>query len=431
MAELAQFGGCDTVDVNNVPALKDAICSIATSKTKYARLVHEASIRSFKTWEQYVSELIEHMRGLITPKDLQPLQEEAFTEELNHLPQKKPKLTVCITTYNRKKWLSVNIRNFLAVSEGLENEVELVVCDNNSCEGIRDILKEHKFHKNVSIYQNSANIGMLDNFTQTISFANGEYVWLIGDDDIIHQGALQNILKIIDTENPALINLNYNASRADVPETVESLHRYLSQAQNYSVSTKDLRGAVKDISAQNENFYTAIYSFVAQRRFMWRIFQHNTSGQLFSSLQSCVPSSKYILSNMMEEQGYWLNEPAITINLNVSWGEYANIWLLERIPEVYDLAQLNGVPGADIAHWRAHTFKHSLQYLDDIHKEREGGTAATFDFARFIRRLQGVSVARYFPVIRENFVKAKNQNLPCTLDISLDEFEAIISFHKE
>ncbi|MDL2403912.1 glycosyltransferase [Rhizobium mayense] len=430
MGELSLSGGCLTANVRDATAIKNALCSLANSETEYSRLVGEASARSFKSWRHYASEIAQQMRALIGPKNLKALSAPTHEKRPRYLPT-RPKLSVCITTYNRKKWLDLNIKNFLDVSSGLESDVELVVCDNKSAGDISDIFAKYSSHRNISVYQNSANIGMLNNLAQTVSFANGEYIWLVGDDDIIHENALRRILGVIYRESPALINLNYNVSTAEVPETRDGIKKYLAQASNYSISANDISGKIKDVSAENENFYTAIYSFVAERRFLWRMFHQDTSGQMFSSLQTCVPSSKYILSNMMEEKGCWLHEPAITVNLNVSWGEHANIWLLERIPEVYDLAQLNGVPRKSVAHWREHTFRNSLGSLDNVIKT--GGEAALggFDFARYVRRLQGVPVSGYLPTTRKAFAEAKQRGLPFVSDLSADELETLLSLHKD
>jgi glycosyltransferase involved in cell wall biosynthesis len=294
-----------------------------------------------------------------------------------------PTLSVCVSTYNRKQWLTLNIENFIRVSQKTNTDVELVVCDNCSDEPIDDIIKKYAGINSIRIYRNSANIGMLNNLAQTTSYANGDYIWLIGDDDIIHPDALEDILAVIRAENPTLINLNYNVNNEPAPANASYLPLYLESAQNYSLGTQSFSAKIKHVTGLNENFYTAIYSFVVKRSYAWRIYHQKTSGQPFSSLQTCVPTSKYILAEMMEEPGYWLNHPSITVNANVSWQRYIPIWLLDRLQDVYDLAIENGTPIENVNHWRDRTFKQSMHYLPALLLKPEG---YQFNLKQFINR---------------------------------------------
>ncbi|WJV63241.1 glycosyltransferase [Pectobacteriaceae bacterium CE70] len=430
MAELLQHGGCYGVNVHNADEIRDAIIALANNGSEYQKLVEEALNRHFKTWDQYAEELVSLICEHTSYKKVAVLPEVPDTSISLFLPE-RPKLSVCITTYNRKKWLAINIENFISVSAGLEKDVELIICDNCSHECIDDLIAKYHHYSNITFYQNSANIGMLNNLPQTVSFANGEYVWLIGDDDLIHKDALQNILDIIKKKSPDLINLNYNVSSADVPESLDSLDEYLDKAQNYTLDGVSKVAPIREISSRNENYYTAIYSFVARRNFSWRIFNQDTSGAPFSSMQTCVPSSKYILSKMMEEKGYWLNKPAITINLKVSWGEHASIWLLERIPEVYDLAELNGAPEKDVSHWRDHTFRNSIHCLDLLQKADNNGSYPNFSFARYLRRNRGVdSFETYLPIVKKSYQKARDNGIPFA-DLTEEEFATISTIRVE
>lgn len=428
MAELARHGGCLDVDIRSPKALENAILTLSNSQETYQNLASQINKRYFKTWEQYASELLSHTKDRTAQKyRKEPILKHFLNNRPEFLPE-RPILSVCITTYNRKPWLKLNIKNTLMLCSGLGNKFELIVCDNCSGGGIDDIIVKYRNHPQISIYRNSANIGMLNNLAQTVSFANGEYIWLIGDDDLIHKGALENILHIIKTENPTLINLNYNVNGAEAPKTVANVSTYLENSQNYSLNASSKAAPIKEISSNNENFYTAIYSFITKRAFAWRIFNQDTSGSPFSSMQTCVPSSKYVLSKMMEEKGYWLSEPAITVNINVSWREHLSIWLLERIPEVYDLAELNGISHQDVSYWRNHTFKHSIAYLDSVSEFEKENNGYTFNYARFLRRNRELeSFSENLPEIKKQFIYLKEYN-GCATCISNSEFDRISSF---
>ena len=410
MMELATGGGCLTVDVNEIEKFSEAILSLANDQDLYQKLKSQISRRYFRTWDDYASEISSLIQELHRNKKPEYRERERCASF--KLPQ-RPLLSVCITTYERAEWLELNIENFIEIAKHLGQQVELVVCDNASPKSIADIFTKYQHHKQISLYSNSGNIGMLGNLPQTVSLARGEYVWLIGDDDIIHNGSLEKIIDIIQTKKPELINLNYAHCADPLPPKKEELKQYLKSATKICTGSSSHEGLLKEVSSYNENFYTAIYSFVVKRSYAWRIYSQDTSGQPFSSLQTCVPTTKYILSNMMETKAYWEKEPLITVNLNVSWGRYAPLWILERIPEVYDLAELNGISTQEIDKWRQHTLQNSLSFFETIYTSETPELYSQFNVIRFIRRYRYLSeFDDFFPQFEAIYEKAFEQNNP-------------------
>ncbi|MBU1235853.1 MAG: glycosyltransferase [Gammaproteobacteria bacterium] len=385
MAELASHGGCVPVDVLSVEELSNAIADLANTPAQMERLKAEIRNRYFKTWEDYAAEVSSSIRSICQNPDMPVIAVEKETPY--NLPC-QPILSVCITTYNRAGWLDINLRNLMKISVSLRDRIEIVVCDNCSSDETPQIVEGYLEEDGFAYIRNSGNIGMLGNLPQTVSSARGDYIWLIGDDDLIHEGALKKILHIVQYEQPDLINVNYSYSADPSPPRPETLSEYLSKATKICDGNKSGPNTVKYISAFNENFYTAIYTFVVKRKHAQRIFTQDTSGAPFSSLQTCVPSSKYILSHLMELPGYWVDEPLITINMHVSWGKYAPLWILERVPEVYDLAELNGVAKDQADRWRRHTLEMALTYFKILFESESDVANDSFDIIRFIRRFR-------------------------------------------
>jgi glycosyltransferase involved in cell wall biosynthesis len=325
----------------------------------------------------------------------------------------RPVLSICITTYNRAGWLSINLENLARNSVAVRDKLEIIVCDNCSTDETPDVAARYLGQDNFFYYRNTANIGMLNNLPETVARARGDYIWLIGDDDLLHRGALERILDVIGREAPDLINVNYAYTRNPVPPAIEDLESYLATAIQVAEGGASTAGLVKEISAFNENFYTAIYAFVIKRKFAQKIFNQDTSGEPFSSMQTCIPSSKYIFSHMMERSGYWISEPQITINMNVSWGKYAPLWILERLPEVYDFAELNGVPQEQADRWRQHTLKAFLHFLEILFGPDFDSSFGSFDMERFIRRSRHLHEFRnLYPKIESIYAAASRRRNP-------------------
>ena len=386
MAELSKYGGCLTTNVLNSELLCDSIVKLANNEKTYLELKSQIKDRYFRTWDDYAGEISNNLNNLFN--NSKPIYSEILANQdgSNMIIPQRPLLSVCITTYQREEWIKLNIDNFLNVSKGLENIVELIVCDNSSSYSIENIIIENSKYKNVNIYQNSGNIGMLNNLSQTVSLADGEYIWLVGDDDVIHQGSLEKIIEILNTHKPDLINLNYKYNNEINTPNIGNLNKYLNESTIICNGKSSHLELLKNVSAYNENFYTAIYTFITKKTNSLRIFNQDTSGGPFSNMQTCVPSTKYIFTYLSEVDTYWENNPLITINLNVSWGEFAPIWILERIPEVYDYAELNGVAKLSVDKWRSHTLDSAVVFFNIIYTSETPEKYNEFDFIRFVRR---------------------------------------------
>jgi abequosyltransferase len=122
--------------------------------------------------------------------------------------EKRPLLTFAIPTYNRSGFL----RQLLdSVSEQVQADtrVELLISDNASTDGT-SALVEGVVRTGVSItyIRNETNIGPDANFLQCYERASGKYVWVMGDDDIVAQGAIGRIAGYLAEDEYDLIYLN-------------------------------------------------------------------------------------------------------------------------------------------------------------------------------------------------------------------------------
>lgn len=116
----------------------------------------------------------------------------------------KPLLSICIPTYNRMSYLRENICEFEKQISEFENpeEIEIVISDNCSTDQTQKVIEKlkNKF-LNIKYKKNKQNIGAIKNILEVINRANGEYIWLFGDDDLPVKGALLKIIEIIE-KNP-------------------------------------------------------------------------------------------------------------------------------------------------------------------------------------------------------------------------------------
>lgn len=75
---------------------------------------------------------------------------------------------------------------------------EIVVVDNCSTDDTAIIVESFaKQHKVVRYIKNEKNLGYDRNFNNCMRFSKGEYVWLVGDDDVVREGALRRVREVI------------------------------------------------------------------------------------------------------------------------------------------------------------------------------------------------------------------------------------------
>jgi abequosyltransferase len=117
----------------------------------------------------------------------------------------RPLLTIAIPTYNRSRFL----RELLGILKPQMTEtlnVELIISDNASTDDTAAMLDQFaKNGLNFQYIRNRNNLGADANILQCFEKAQGKYVWIFGDDDIILPGALTKIISLLSLQQYDLV----------------------------------------------------------------------------------------------------------------------------------------------------------------------------------------------------------------------------------
>jgi len=107
------------------------------------------------------------------------------------------KLSVCIPTYNRAQFIGETIRSVLGQAD---NSIEIVIVDGASTDNTADVVSgfEPEFN-NLTYYRGERKMGVDRDMAKTIELSRGEYCWMLSDDDLLKPGAINRMLKEIES----------------------------------------------------------------------------------------------------------------------------------------------------------------------------------------------------------------------------------------
>lgn len=119
-------------------------------------------------------------------------------------------ISISIPTRNRASALSdllSDISKAIKVANVDLALLRIYIFDNDSTDNTEDVVNNFKTHLPIIYKRNEENIGMGLNIYQAYTAIEGEYVWVIGDDELVPTNSLLVILNLINKLSPSLIIL--------------------------------------------------------------------------------------------------------------------------------------------------------------------------------------------------------------------------------
>jgi glycosyltransferase involved in cell wall biosynthesis len=113
----------------------------------------------------------------------------------------KYKLSICIPTFNRAKHLVNCLQSIISIRSRSNATFQVCVADNCSTDETEAVVYRAQESIDIKYHRNNTNLGIPKNFLNVVNMADGEFVWLIGDDDLLLPSAVDEFCKLSD-ENP-------------------------------------------------------------------------------------------------------------------------------------------------------------------------------------------------------------------------------------
>jgi glycosyltransferase involved in cell wall biosynthesis len=103
----------------------------------------------------------------------------------------KPKISICVPTYNGSQFLRECLNSILAQTF---SNFELLIVDDRSSDNTVEIAEEYAAKDSrIEVHRNPQNLGLVGNWTRCIELANGEWIKFVFQDDKIAPNCLEKL----------------------------------------------------------------------------------------------------------------------------------------------------------------------------------------------------------------------------------------------
>lgn len=307
-----------------------------------------------------------------------------------------PLLSICIPTFNRAALLEVCLASVLPQAERWPELAEVIVSDNCSTDETHAVLDKFSERFHFRRHRNAENIGLLGNITFVPSgLARGDFVWLLGDDDLLAAGAVDQVLGMLQSSPDVdllALNVGYYAF-ADRP-TAQQARGGIRAKPATELRSQGLHGP-QPFAALLEGpcaDFTAMYASVLRRQWWLEEFPKPLSGTGFTSVRNSYPVAYLIAKHLTDKPAAAVRAPLVCIYAmpaeQFSWAAFHPLTVVLRATELLKLFESQGVPREVLEPYYLYQLNNRGSDLGNLIWDRrsKGGWWAAAKFAWLLRR---------------------------------------------
>lgn len=271
-------------------------------------------------------------------------------------------LSICIPTYNRADRLDDCLNSIVIAGDALcrsnleSYPFEVCVADNCSSDRTSEVVENYKSVLSINYHRHSSNLGIPRNFLKVVDLAQGEFCWLLGDDDLVTVQSLSRLFGIL-IAYPDVSFVYGNAYQL----SIEWVDRHIKPFDTRSLPSKmkkfsdfDHEGeiAFRDLIRPDVSFdflggmYLSVF-----RRDDWMANKHVldrsalSDGELFSHFDNTFPHVHIFASAFLRKHAYFTKEPlAVTLHGARNWSSLYPMIVAVRLVEATLIYRAYGLP---------------------------------------------------------------------------------------
>lgn len=212
------------------------------------------------------------------------------------------KLGVCIPTFNRDNYLK-NCLDSL-IPQLIELGLPIYISDNASTDDTRAIVSDfQRKYVNIFYNRNDVNLGFAPNVKKVLEMADCEFVWFLGDDDMINDSAFKKLLEYLEEGFDFLV-VNSTIFDRNMESVVRE--RTLNLCCDITIEVGDHEKLLKTIGDQARGYLGFISSIIIRRDLLIKRILEN---ELF--LDSDFMQMELFYKSIVGKRGKVVSHPLI------------------------------------------------------------------------------------------------------------------------
>lgn len=170
-----------------------------------------------------------------------------------------PRLSITIATFNRAEFIGATLESILSQ---ITSDCEVVVLDGGSTDGTELVVWQYLCaFKSLRYIRQDVRQGVDQDYDRAVELANGEFCWLMTDDDHLKPGAVEAVLQVLNCDVSFVF---VNGESRDVNMSRVVRHRWLDLDANRVYSPDEIDRLFVEVG----ELLKYIGSIVVDRR-MW------------------------------------------------------------------------------------------------------------------------------------------------------------------
>ena len=285
-------------------------------------------------------------------------------------------LSICIPNYNRGKYLNNCLNSILLAKSFSSLKFEICISDNGSKENILSIINLYKKKGlKINFKRNSKNLGFGSNFHKVVNMAKGEFIWLIGNDDLLYIYALKELERLFNkNKNVDFFFINsssFNSKYVFKHKQPFNTKKIPKNIANFSKIKKSRKTKFFDLvnPSISWDFMLAMFLTISRRKkFIKNINlldkKKLNDVRIWSTIDNTVPHVK-IFSHAFKNSNCYFQAKPLSVNLfgEKGWSHIYPFIMIIRIPEILDIYRKNGLPFLQYILYKNYALKKFVPYM--------------------------------------------------------------------
>lgn len=236
-------------------------------------------------------------------------------------------LSLCIPTFNRSDFLN-DLLNSLIFNKS--KDFEIIIVDNNSTDNTFEIVNNFKTKLSIHYFLNKKNNGANYSVKKIFKNANGKYIWIVGDDEILYKNSIDFILEMLKQQLPDLVSLNFDYRKINSSYINSEIIKLNFEKTNFDDLVK------KSYSPQNilNTFFSSI---ILKKQIIELIDLKKISNNVWKNEYSIFPIASQLprINNKINFKCLYVNSSLFVARLHKkSWNDKIHRIKIETLPNL-------------------------------------------------------------------------------------------------